>query len=559
HPWVCAHVFRFLPTLSQHIVMNCFYASGLPNGVPIAVVKDWVAPGKVKDIKYPLEMLIKLRIASIKGQHLRFSAVYMSGLSISLFQGGASRADPPTERAVLVTPLPLETKRVGAKKREAVGKAAKERWDGLFTYLLQPENTVTDPSVYAPVPVAAKARGTQGRARRGSRAAIKQEAEAAYDPALGMARQAAQDRERERAASRGREGARDATPVDPQICELAHKLGLVQRVSGSKGLRGNHPLRLSPSGYAFVLGDASSQVWAVALALIDMAAKGQLHNQPRPLPRSDVVALLLLLLSVPSLASIKASSIALRFEPVIEAMKTPGLVRLMFRPVPNTVVPYANKIIVPTHVLESLSNADARDTLPGTSAFVVVESTFRVYAHADRNEPLITVLGLFADKTMVLPGTTVLEITHESCNRAFAKGVTASDIARCLHSYSHPATRKSRFPVPSSVLRQLEVWFHQVNRLRSCSACVVEGFKRVRDFQRVVQSAKDAGSLLWASKLSKGVIEASALMSNPTLTMSDTDKAAHQSKVASWLHSRPAVVIRQNAKAAVLSAAGVRL
>jgi transcription initiation factor TFIIH subunit 4 len=87
-------------------------------------------------------------------------------------------------------------------------------------------------------------------------------------------------------------------------------------------------------------------------------------------------------------------------------------------------------------------HAAAASAAPGEEGFIILETTFRLYAFTS-NVLHHALLSLFARIDFRLPSLLVCVITKESVRGALKNDIAAKDIVQYLTAYAHPQLQRS--------------------------------------------------------------------------------------------------------------------
>ncbi|KAK1347708.1 subunit 2 of RNA polymerase II transcription factor B [Hamiltosporidium tvaerminnensis] len=146
---------------------------------------------------------------------------------------------------------------------------------------------------------------------------------------------------------------------------------------------------------------------------------------------------------------------------------------------------YDNNIIYLCKSIDILfkSYKDTKNT------FLIIETNFKLYAYTnDRYQ--ISLISLFSNIEIILPGLVVGIITEESLSVAFDKGITAQQITHFLQSNA-----KNNY-FSETVKEQIFIWETKKERITSVDSYLYSGFLNLSDFQKVLNFCKQRNYLI---------------------------------------------------------------
>lgn len=130
--------------------------------------------------------------------------------------------------------------------------------------------------------------------------------------------------------------------------------------------------------------------------------------------------------------------------------------------------------------------------------FIIIETNNKIYAYTS-SEYEKSVIHLFCDVAVKLPGLVKGSITEESVNVAFDKGITSKQIVHFLESSVKGGS------LPQTISNQIEIWESKRNRIFMVPGYLYSNFLNLSDYQRVLEFCVE-GSHLVESDIEKRVI-----------------------------------------------------
>ncbi|KAJ1882712.1 RNA polymerase II transcription factor B 52 kDa subunit [Coemansia sp. RSA 486] len=289
---------------------------------------------------------------------------------------------------------------------------------------------------------------------------------------------------------------------------------------------GSDGMRITNSGFQFLLQDSASQVWTVLLQYLRLAE----------IQDMDVVEVLNFLFQLVSLQLGKSYS----------TERLTGNQRKMLNELRDFGLVYQDekdpKRFYPTHLIASLTSGSgssepaaasagdgkdavahgkagavgdtARSKIPGSSVmakqrfsellapsekgYIVVETNCRVYAYTD--SPLhIAILNLFVHLVSRFSNFVTGVLTRTSVRRALSHGITADQMIAFLTTHAHPQMQGNVPVLPITVTDQIRLWEKEKNSLHPSPAHLYREFAQKADFERVFRYAQEINVILWAS------------------------------------------------------------
>ncbi|KAJ2559346.1 RNA polymerase II transcription factor B 52 kDa subunit [Coemansia sp. RSA 1933] len=254
-------------------------------------------------------------------------------------------------------------------------------------------------------------------------------------------------------------------------------------------------LRISNSGFQFLLQDPVSQVWTVLLQYLRLAEMQDM----------DVVEVLNFLFQLVSLQPGQQYS--------TEALTKNQ--RRMLNELCDFGLLYLDGVarrFYPTHLITALTSGSSASSttsttkasdvgemaVPSEAGYIILETNCRLYAYT--SSPLqIAILNLFAHLVNRFPNFVTGALTRESIRSAISHGITADQIITFLTTNAHPQMHGKLPVLPITVTDQVRLWERERNRLHPVHAHFYKDFNNKSEFERVFRYAQDIGVILWAN------------------------------------------------------------
>ena len=310
----------------------------------------------------------------------------------------------------------------------------------------------------------------------------------------------------------------------PGVIELL-KAGHLIEVSGTYS-RGS-AAKITKEGFAFVLQDINTQVWALLFLYVDNA-------EVFDMDKVDVLAFLFLVSSLELGMAYSTSTLDETQQRCLSDLVSLGLVYQAT--LGDGVTPA--KYFYPTRLATTLTSdsattLSATNTSVGTSlsqkanrsnisaaskGFIVVETNYRVYAYT--SSPLqIALLSLFINLRSRHPNLVTGKMSKASIQRAVQAGITAEQIISYLTSHAHPQMRRHAaaeqaallargtataaqiqrsVPIlPATILDQIHLWQLERDRMTTTPGFLFRDFSSLQEYEDVVRYADETGVLVW--------------------------------------------------------------
>ncbi|CAB4007195.1 General transcription factor IIH subunit 4 [Paramuricea clavata] len=242
---------------------------------------------------------------------------------------------------------------------------------------------------------------------------------------------------------------------------------------------------ITPSGFQFLLMDASSQIWYFMLKYLDMVeARGM-----------NLVECLSFLFQLnfstfgKDYPTDNMSDSQLRF---LQHLREIGLV---FQRKRKSRRYYPTKLVINLAAAGSGSMTTASE---GVEGFIVVETNYRVYVYTD--SPLqVALVGLFAEIICRFPKFCVAVLTRGSVSQALLSGITADQVLHFLRTRAHPEMLKKTPVIPANIADQIRLWELEKCRMQMTEGVLYNQFLSMSDFETLRKYAEDLGVLIWAN------------------------------------------------------------
>ncbi|KIW28608.1 uncharacterized protein PV07_08257 [Cladophialophora immunda] len=328
------------------------------------------------------------------------------------------------------------------------------------------------------------------------------------------------------------ETANEQPAIDPApgVIELL-KAGHLIEVSGAY----NHGqrARITKEGFAFVLQDINTQVWALLFLYVDNAEVFHMD-------KVDVLSFLFLVSSLELGLAYSTStldetqrrclsdlvSLGLVYQPLSDDGITPDTYFYPTRLATTLTSDSASalsttNLTIGTSLSQKYSSSSGTTTPSGTvtqKGFIIVETNYRVYAYT--SSPLqIALLSLFVNLRSRHPNLVTGKMSKSSVQRAVQAGITADQIISYLTTHAHPQMRRHAqaeqaallargtatesqvqrtVPIlPATILDQIHLWQLERDRMTTTPGFLFRDFSTRAEYEANCRYADETGVLVW--------------------------------------------------------------
>lgn len=288
--------------------------------------------------------------------------------------------------------------------------------------------------------------------------------------------------------------------------------------------------KITKEGFAFVLQDINTQVWALLFLYVDNAER---------LGMTKVKCLSFLFL----VASLELGQ-AYSTESLTETERRILLDLYDFGIIYHTSTPSTATHFYPTRLAVTLTSDSAsalgsvNSTLAsslhstptsssaGGGGFIIIETNYRLYAYT--SSPLqISLLALFVNLRSRHPNLVTGVMTKKSVQRAVQMGITADQIISYLSTHAHPQMRRyaalqaastsatiststsansasgharpQNSILPPTIIDQINLWQIERDRMTATNGFLFKEFPNQDEYEKPMKYADEIGVLIWKS------------------------------------------------------------
>jgi transcription initiation factor TFIIH subunit 4 len=305
-----------------------------------------------------------------------------------------------------------------------------------------------------------------------------------------------------------------AIEPSPGVIELL-KAGHLIEVMGTYS-RGQSA-KITKEGFAFVLQDINTQIWALLFLYVDNAEVFDM----------DKVDVLSFLFFISSLELGLAYSTATLDETQQRCLSDLVSFGIVYQPILDDGKPV--EYFYPTRLATTLTS-DSSTTLSATNSaigsslsssssgtakgFIIVETNYRVYAYTS-SALQIALLSLFVNLRSRHPNLVTGKMSKASVQRAVQAGITAEQIISYLTSHAHPQMRRHAqaeqaqvlarntdpgrvVPIlPATILDQIHLWQLERDRMTTTPGFLLKDFANNADYEAPCRYADEIGVFVW--------------------------------------------------------------
>jgi len=301
-------------------------------------------------------------------------------------------------------------------------------------------------------------------------------------------------------------------------------------------------LRITNSGFQFLLQDINAQIWTLLLQYLSLTQ--DLHMDP-----VDVLNFIFILGSLElgksySLASLSATQVSM-----LADLRDYGLVyqrtdkseRFYPTRLATTLTSDSVALKSPSTAMDQTLDIDSESSQSvsglGNDGSIILETNFKLYSYT--NSPLeIAILNLFVNLKTRFANMVCGQITRESIRNAIINGITAEQIIKFLETHAHPQMRilaqekldkKIEFDtsnnintaggapqsqtaadgkvaqhkleiLPPTVVDQIRLWQLELDRIQTFDGYLFKEFSNQQEYETLCNYAAEVGVLIWQSK-----------------------------------------------------------
>lgn len=288
--------------------------------------------------------------------------------------------------------------------------------------------------------------------------------------------------------------------------------------------RGYTP-KITKEGFAFVLQDVNTQVWALLFLYVDLA------EDSREMSKVDVLSFLFLVSSMELGLAYSTANLTPSQRTMLPDLQDFGILYCpprhptMFYPTRLATTLTADSLTALSHTATTLGSSLAPShtrsistTSSGSasvSGFIVLETNFRLYAYT--SSPLqIALLALFTNLRSRHPNLVTAKISKHSIKRAVKAGITADQIIAYLTTHAHPQMRRKNAntstssalnpdapptvttnTLPATVIDQIHLWQLERERMTTTPGFLLKDFQSETEYETTRKYADEIGVLVW--------------------------------------------------------------
>jgi transcription initiation factor TFIIH subunit 4 len=287
--------------------------------------------------------------------------------------------------------------------------------------------------------------------------------------------------------------------------------------------RGYTP-KITKEGFAFVLQDINTQVWALLFLYVDLA------EDARGMSKVDVLSFLFLVSSMELGLAYSTATLTPAQQTMLPDLQDLGILYCpphtpsIFYPTRLATTLTADSITALSHTATTLgsslapSHSRSISTTSGSatvSGFIIVETNFRLYAYT--SSPLqIALLALFTNLRSRHPNLVTAKVSKHSIRRAVSAGITADQIIAYLSTHAHPQMRRKNAyastsstlnpdapptiatsVLPATVIDQIHLWQLERDRMKTTPGFLLKDFQSDAEYETTRRYADEIGVLVW--------------------------------------------------------------
>ena len=313
-----------------------------------------------------------------------------------------------------------------------------------------------------------------------------------------------------------------STAIDSEQVAIDPSPGVIELLRAGHLIETNgtysrgHVASITKEGFAFVLQDINTQIWALLFLYVDNAEVFEMD-------KVDVLSFLFLVSSLELGLAYSTTTLDETQQRCLSDLISLGIV---YQPIgaDGTPVDY----FYPTRLAATLTS-DSNTTLSAANSavgsslsssettakgFIIVETNYRIYAYT--SSPLqIALLQLFVNLRSRHPNLVTGKMSKASVQRAVQAGITAEQIISYLTSHAHPQMRRRAqaeqaqlqarntdqgrvIPIlPPTILDQIHLWQLERDRMTTTYGFLLKNFMNHAEYEAPCRYADEIGVLVW--------------------------------------------------------------
>lgn len=314
-----------------------------------------------------------------------------------------------------------------------------------------------------------------------------------------------------------------STAIEPDQVAISPSPGVIELLRAGHLIETNgtysrgQVANITKEGFAFVLQDINTQIWALLFLYVDNAEVFEMD-------KVDVLSFLFLVSSLELGLAYSTTTLDETQQRCLSDLISLGII---YQPLVADGSPV--EYFYPTRLAATLTS-DSSPTLAAansaigsslssssdttTKGFIIVETNYRVYAYT--SSPLqIALLQLFVNLRSRHPNLVTGKMSKASVQRAVQAGITAEQIISYLTSHAHPQMRRKAqaeqaqlqarntdqgrvIPVlPPTILDQIHLWQLERDRMTTTYGFLLKNFMNHAEYEAPCRYADEIGVLVW--------------------------------------------------------------
>lgn len=282
--------------------------------------------------------------------------------------------------------------------------------------------------------------------------------------------------------------------------------------------------KITKEGFAFVLQDINTQVWALLFLYVDNAER-------LGMTKVECLSFLFLVASLELGQAYSAEGLSETERRILLDLYDFGIIYQIssshgpsyFYPTRLAVALTSDSSSVLASVNSSLSSSlGSSSSTSAGGGFIIIETNYRLYAYT--SSPLqISLLALFVNLRSRHPNLVTGKMTKRSIQRAVQMGITADQIISYLSAHAHPQMRRyaalqnsgtststsastatgqaqPQYSIlPPTIIDQINLWQIERDRMTAANGFLFKDFPSKDEYEKPMKYADEIGVLIWKS------------------------------------------------------------
>ena len=310
-------------------------------------------------------------------------------------------------------------------------------------------------------------------------------------------------------------GVRSLPPPPPAVQSHLLTMGLMTKSADS-----TNKAVITPNGFSFLFKEQHTQVWDVVLAYVG-------NVSPTGGEREEVLTFLFHLAFMVVGKEYDKVKLTVAQRKMVDELSGFGLILAK----PSTFIPThlvvnlsssasslstssnSTSLFSSLSPATSLSSSSSSSSSSASSGYLIVETTFKVYAYTT-SAFQVSLLGLFLRFDYQLPDMLVATLTKDSARRAYINNISASELIGYMEQYAHPCMRAGVGGpggvslLPENVVDALRLWEAERSRMEMSEdeVCLLSEFDSAAEYTSILDELRKNDCVVYYNLSKKTIV-----------------------------------------------------